>query len=98
MGYRIDYGPVRKIRGAEKRRVGAAALTGISFLLFLLLVNSCWPRGSQVLRGLVFSGNAAVTAAALEDFSVELQMGEELPSAIENFCRKVIQESDFAAD
>lgn len=97
MGYRIDYCPVKKIRGAEKRRAGLPALTAACLLVFVLLVNCTWPKGSDVLRSLLFSGDLAVTASALEDFAVELRMGEQLQSALESFCRKVVQESEIAS-
>lgn len=98
MGYRVDYQPVKKVRGVEKRRIGVPALTGLFLLLFILLINSVWPRGAEVLRGLLFSGDISVATAALEDMAVELRSGEELSSAVETFCKKVIQEAEIAAD
>lgn len=95
MGYRVDYQPIKKVRGAEKRTVSVSALTGLCFLLFVIIVNSTWPRGADILRGVIFQGNAAVTAAALEDLTAELTAGEELFSAVEAFCHKVIQEAEF---
>lgn len=98
MGYRVEYQPIRKIRNAEKRRSMAPALTGLCLLLFVFLVNSMWPRGAEVLRGLVFSGDTAVTAAALEEFAVELGAGEELSSAFVSFCRTVIENAQLDAN
>lgn len=98
MGYRVDYPPIRKIRGAEKRRTAAPALTGLFLILFFFLVNSTWPRGAEVLQGLLFSGDTSVTAAALEEFALELRAGEELPSAFETFCRTVIQNAEPDSD
>jgi len=98
MGYRVEYQSVRKVRGVEKRTSSLPALIGLCLMLFLLLVGSCWPRGAQVLRGLVMPGNPSVTAAALEDFALELKAGEALPSALEGFCRRVIQEAEVDLD
>lgn len=95
MGYRVDYLPIKKIRGREKRTSRVAALTGICFVLFCILVSSVWPQGADVLRGIVFPGNAAVTVAALDDFALELKSGEEWSSALEAFCRRVMEESGF---
>ena len=95
MGYRVEYQPVKKVRGAEKRTVWVPALTGLFLLLFLLLVNSTWPRGAEVLQGLIFPGDASVTAAALEELTVELRAGEELASAFETFCRTVIENAEI---
>lgn len=97
MGYRVDYQPVKKVRGVEKRTARLPALIAVCLVLFLLLVNCTWPRGAQVLRGLFFPGDAAATAAALEDFAMELKAGEELPSALESFCRSVIREAELAS-
>lgn len=94
MGYRVDYQPIRKVRGAEKRKARVTALTALCLVLFVLLVNSMWPRGAEVLRGMFFPGDAAVTVSALEDLAVELKAGEELTSAFETFCRKVIREAE----
>lgn len=98
MGYRVDYQPVKKVRGVEERTARAPALTAVCFLLFLLLVNTVWPRGSEVVQGVLFSGNVTVTASALEEMVVELRSGEKLYSAVETFCRKVVQESELASD
>lgn len=98
MGYRVDYQPIKKVRGAEKRKSGIPALTALCLLVFLLLVNSCWPRGARVLRSLLLPGDAAVTVAALEDFAVELGAGDSFPGAFENFCRRVIQGAEIDPD
>lgn len=98
MGYRVDYQPIKKVRGAEKMRSRVPFFTALCLLLFLLLVNSAWPRGAEVLRGLIFPGDAAVTAAALEDFTVELRSGQPLSGAFESFCRKIIMETEFDQD
>lgn len=95
MGYRVDYQPIRKVRGVEKRTLSVPALTALCMLLFVLIVNIAWPRGKAVLNKLLFPGNAAVTVAALEDFTVELKSGEELSGAFETFCRRVIREAEF---
>ena len=95
MGYRVDYQPVNKVRGLEKRTARAPALAALCLVLFCLLVNSIWPRGAEVMRELLIPGNPAVTVAALEDFAEELKAGEALPSALEGFCRKVIREAEL---
>lgn len=91
MGYRVEYRPVKKVRRVEKRTVRLPALTGLCLLLFVFLVSSFWPRGAEVMRGLVFSGDVAVTAAALEEMAGELRAGAGLSDAVETFCQKIIQ-------
>ncbi len=90
MGYRIEYPPIRKLRGQERQRSREAALTGLVFLLFLALVCSFWPQGKEFLKGLVFSGNWSVTAGALEDMVTELGEGAPFLQALEGFCMDVV--------
>lgn len=98
MGYRVDYQPVKKVRGAEKRTSKIPALTALFLVLFLLLVNGFWPRGAEVLKEVLIPGDPAVTVAALEDFATELKAGENLSGAWEAFCRRVIGEAELGSD
>ena len=91
MGYRVDYGPVKQERKGRSSISRVLMLTAVCLLVFLLLVNSFCPRGAEVLRSFLLPGDAAVTAAALEELSAELQNGEDISSALESFCRKIIQ-------
>lgn len=90
MGYRIEYQPVKKVRNAEKRISRIPALTALFLLLFFLLVSSFWPRGRELMRELIIPGDPDVTVAALEVFAQELHGGEELSSAFESFCRRIL--------
>lgn len=96
MGYRVEYEPVKKVRGAQKKTSRAATLTALCLLLFFLLVSGFWPRGREVLWDLLVPGDASVTVAALEDLTLELRNGEALSSALESFCQKVIREAELA--
>ena len=98
MGYRVDYGPVKQERKGRSSISRVLMLTAVCLLVFLLLVNSFWPRGAQVLRSFLLPGDAAVTAAALEDLSAALRNGEEISSALENFCRKVMDNAHIGTD
>ena len=91
MGYRVDYGPGNSEHKGNNSLSRVLVLTAVCLLVFLLLVNSFWPRGAEVLRSFLLPGDAAVTAAALEELSAELQNGEDISSALESFCRKIIQ-------
>ena len=95
MGYRVEYQPIKKTPGALKKTSRAPAMTAVCRRLFLLVVNSIWPRGKEVLRDVLIPGDAAGTMAALEDFALELRAGEELPSAFETFCRNVIRDAEL---
>lgn len=90
MSYRIDYQPVGMIGHAQKRSVRVCSLTAILFLLFLLLINLFWPYGRNVLQGLLFSGDPAVTVAALDGLTDELRSGVTLTEALRTFCRFIM--------
>lgn len=91
MGYRVDYGPVKKVRGLEKRVSRKSALTALCFLIFCLLVGTLWPEGAEMLRRLVFPGDPAVTAAALEEFTVQLQTGADVKESLQQFCLNILE-------
>ena len=98
MGYRVVYTAVKTPSRRGSRAARVAVLTGAFLLLFLFLVNGFWPRGKQALQELLLPGNAAVTAAALEELAAELGEGEELSAALEEFCRRVIRDVDMDPD
>lgn len=87
MPYRIDYGPTKKVRGAEKRRSPRAALGALCILILLAL--ALWPKGAQVLRSLLIPGDPAVTVAALEGLAGDLRSGADLQDALAAFCAQV---------
>lgn len=91
MGYRIDYSqggntPVRK-----KRSSTLPLFTVLFFLLFLLLTGKYWRQGSQILQELLLPGDAAVTAAAIQNLTSALKTGQSFSDAFANFCLQVIQ-------
>jgi len=92
MSYRVEYQPAGQAKKGGSRLI---ALTALCLLLFLLLLNGFWPRGAQVLREWVLPGDAAVTAAALEELAVELKSGEPISGALEDFCRRVMAEAEI---
>lgn len=92
MGYRIDYQPIPKIRRAEIRRTRRAAFTAVCFILFLLLVSSCWPEGAQMLRSWLLPGDGSVAVAAMEELSRDLKAGQSFPGAWEVFLQRVLPE------
>lgn len=98
MGYRVDYRPIKKIRGAEKRRSGYPAMAALLFLLFLFLVNGFWPRGAEVTKRLLIPGDPEITTAALGNLATDLRAGTSLSGAVENFCITILQESAHDPD
>lgn len=78
MGYVIHYGK------QEKRRFGR--MTAAAFLIFLLLVCTCWPRGRSILMGLLFPGDWETALQALALLSGKLKSGAGVTEALEAFC------------
>lgn len=91
MGYRIDYGPVKKVRGVERRVSRIASLTGLFLLLFMITVCAFWPEGTAVLRDWILPGDPAVTAAAMEELTDSLRTGEELSDSLRTFCIRILE-------
>lgn len=89
MSYRIEYQATKKVRGLEKRTAVLPALAGC-LVLSLLLVSAFWPRGREMMERLLIPGDPAVTAAALEELSEDLQSGESIQDALDAFCRQVL--------
>lgn len=96
MGYRIEYQPGMKLRRQMGYYPRRAILTVVFLSIFLITVVLTWPRGKEVLKRMLFSGDIAVTAAALEDMTSDLQAGMPFSDALEEFCVHVITESEFA--
>ena len=91
MGYRIDYGPVKKVRGVEKRTSRLAALTGMFLLLFVITVCCFWPEGTAVLRDWFLPGDPVVTAAAMEELTDSLRTGEGIGESLRAFCARILE-------
>lgn len=91
MGYRVVYGPEKtEDLPTASQGNGRRWLCGVFFALFLWMTVSFWPRGSDFLGRLVFSGDPAVTAAALESLALELQAGAPMGEALEAFCQEIV--------
>lgn len=97
MGYRVEYGPVRKVRNVEKRISGKASMTALCFLVFCLLVGILWPEGREMLRQILFPGDPAVTTAAFNELTSEIRAGTNVTVALQRFCAHILKgaELDF---
>lgn len=91
MGYRLDYGPVKVVRRLERRFFRKAALTTLFFFLFCVLVCTLWADGREILQKLIFPGDLAVTAAALEELTTDLRTGAGILSSLKRFCMTVLE-------
>lgn len=91
MGYRIDYRPVKKVRGVEKRTFRLAAFAGIFLMVFVIFACCFWPEGTAVLRDWILPGDPTVTAAAMEELTDSLRMGERVADALRSFCVQILE-------
>lgn len=90
MSYRIDYQPVKKVRGAEKRRSSVISLAAVLLILLAVLVNICWPEGRRILQTMFIPADADVTVSALETMAGDLKAGLPLAEAFRSFCLLVM--------
>lgn len=98
MGYRVEYDSVKKVRGVQKRTAGRLAMTGVFFLVFLVLVACFWPEGTAILRDALLPGDRAVTAAALEELARQVSQGTDLSQAVAEFCRDLLAGAGIGVD
>lgn len=91
MSYRIDYPQSGKTPFHKKRSSAVPLFTAFFFLLFLLLTSLFWQQGAQTLREILLPGDAAVTAAALQELTFALKTGESFSGAFSDFCLQVMQ-------
>lgn len=91
MGYRVDYPQGGNAQKQKKPSSRVIPFTILFFLLFLFCTVQYWRQGAETLREFLLPGDAAVTAAALQDFTQALKTGEPLSNAFAEFCQRVIQ-------
>ncbi len=87
MGYRVVYEPVTQ---KQEQRFSVPKLTLLFFLLFLLLVNGFWPKGTDVLRQIVWPGDPEKTWQAMETMVQEMQCGAAFSDAAESFVQGLV--------
>ena len=88
MGYRIDYQSVGKAKKQKKRHHPALMLAFC--LLTILLLNTVLKDQRALLLKIIFPGDAAVTAASLDNMLSQLKAGAPLEDALLAFCQQVI--------
>ena len=88
MGYRIQYGPVRKLRRSAYSRSGMVGLTGLFFLVFMIMVNLLWAEGVEVIRESLHIKGVSLTTAA-EEVSDSLKQGENALDIVKTFLNTI---------
>lgn len=91
MSYRIDYQGTKKVRGMEKKTASLPALAGLCMLALLAAACTRWPQGMDTVRALLIPGDPAVTVGALEELAAQLEGGESLRTAFQDFCGQVME-------
>ena len=88
MGYRIDYQSVASPRKTAKRRRPILILSAC--LLASLLLSAALKDQRAMLLKIIFPGDAAVTAASLDNMLAQLSAGVPFRDALIVFCQQVI--------
>ena len=91
MGYRIEYGPVKKVRGLESRFSLICSLVGVIFLACLLLAGCIWSEILSGLRNILIPGDPAITVAAFVELSDQLRNGAPLQDALLSFGADILE-------
>lgn len=78
MRYRIDYTTKHRRKGRHLQPLRPAALTLLSFLLFLFWVNSRWTEGADYLRSWIPSIRITGMGDAMDRFAEKLYSNETL--------------------
>ena len=88
MGYRIDYQSVAGPKKTAKRRRTILILSAC--LLAVLLLSTVLKDQRAMLLRIIFPGDAAVTAASLDNMLAQLKAGAPFQDALIVFCQQVI--------
>lgn len=88
MGYRIDYQSVASPKKTVKRRRPILILSAC--LLASLLLSAALKDQRAMLLKIIFPGDAAVTAASLDNMLAQLSAGVPFRDALIVFCQQVI--------
>lgn len=92
MAYRIDYGgspPISK----PQSRLRLRTMTAAFFLLFVLLVRSRWPDGTEKLRHALLPGTQRETQTAFDTLLGDLRTGQPLQEALHAFCQQLVDDA-----
>lgn len=88
MGYRIDYPSVFREKKTKKGRYPILIFSAC--LITVLLFNTVLKDQRALLLKIIFPGDAAVTAASLDNMLSQLKAGTPLEDALLAFCQQVI--------
>lgn len=89
MGYRIQYVQSKKNRSVKTRSI--RKVTILCGWILGLVIGCVWPEVSDTIKNILFPGDLAVTAAALENLTVDLRSGIQVRECLQNFCRYILE-------
>lgn len=90
MGYRIHYQSDKKKDRTLRNCSRLAVLIVVCFLVFLLLVEMCWPEGAELIRIMNVFSEEMIPVSALNDLENGLLQGESLVKSWTAFWREII--------
>ena len=94
MGYRLVYDMQNRTKpGKWYRRIRIL----VCLFLFAGFLGYFCPEVGHTVRKILFSGDPAVTAAALEEFTVDLRSGVEFGDSFRSFCMRILEGTGFAS-
>lgn len=82
MSYRVDYQASSQLHGTVKYRSRRISFTMIGLLLFILLVNCCWPEGIDTIRNVFLSETAVSAASVLEEFTFDHELNTSISNTL----------------
>lgn len=90
MPYQIIYESGPTIKLSKKRSRFPFAI--ILFIIFGFLLFHFWDTGREVLAKLIFPGDIFQAREAAEAFAAELYSGVPFATALEDFCRQLMEQ------
>ena len=90
MGYRIHYQSEKKKDRKLRNYSRLTVLIAVCFLFFLLLVETFWPEGAEVLRTMNVFSEEMIPVSALNDLENGLLKGDSLVKSWTAFWRDVV--------
>lgn len=90
MGYILRYGTAKPAKYKRDVRL-FLPLTLFFIVLSLTTINMRWPKEMQILKQSLFPWTAEPVQSAVQDLRSNLSEGENLETALEVFCRQILE-------
>ena len=90
MGHRIHYQSENKKDRTLRNYSRLSVLIAACFLVFLLLVEMCWPEGAELIQTKNVFTEEMIPVSALNDLENGLLSGESLVKSWTAFWREIV--------